>query len=167
LLAVPAWAGPMEGKASAGAQASDEQAISKVEQGWVDAWNRHDPQAMAGFFAETGDLINPMGRDARGRDQIAQLFTDDQSGGFKNSTFSDTCEKPRFLGADLAAVDCKFTVEGIRGPNAPPQGTMSGLKTQVLGRDGGGWSVVLLRAMSPMRPPAERASARFPPPLPR
>jgi uncharacterized protein (TIGR02246 family) len=168
MLALPAWAGPLDARVNGDTQAGDEQAISKVERGWVDAWNRHDPQAMAGYFAKTGDLINPMGRSARGREEIAQLFTDDQTGPFKASTFTDTtCEKPRFLGAGLAAVDCQFTVEGIRGANAPPQGTMSGLKTMVLSRDGERWSLVMVRAMSPMRPSSEKASARLPPPLPR
>src|SRR6516162_11446640 len=51
-------------------QSEDEAAIHSVETGLQEAWNHHDAQAFASFFAEDADCVNVVGRWWKGRPQI-------------------------------------------------------------------------------------------------
>jgi len=42
-------------------QSADEEAIKQIERLWDEAWNRHDPKALATLLAEDGDFVNVTG----------------------------------------------------------------------------------------------------------
>src|SRR5690242_4541695 len=71
---------------------AEDAAIRKRHDEWCDAWNKHDPKAMAAFWTADGDLINPFGRHAKGTAEIEKLFTEEQSGPMKESTYAGTVE---------------------------------------------------------------------------
>ena len=129
------------------ANAADEKAVARIATDWADAWNRHDAAGLAKVFSERGDMINPKGDVAKGHQQVLKLFQDEQAGQLKQSKMALTCEPARFFDANVAGVDCDFTVEGITGPEAPA--LLRGHMTNVVVRDGARWSVVSLRAMVP------------------
>ena len=60
-------------------------------------------------------MINPRGKAARGHDQLVKVFQQEHADRLQNSTYSSTCEAPRFLADDVAVVDCAFKVEGVKG----------------------------------------------------
>ena len=47
--------------------AADQAAIAKLQTDWTAGWNKHQAKDMAAVFAENGDMVNPMGRVAKGR----------------------------------------------------------------------------------------------------
>ena len=128
--------------------AADERAVEKVPLDFKDAWNKHDAKALANGFAEDGDLINPMGTAAKGREQIRKLFDREHGGRLKQSKMALQCEPARFLAVNVAEVDCDYTLEGITAPQAPA--VLRGHITLVVVREGGKWSIASQRAMVPM-----------------
>jgi uncharacterized protein (TIGR02246 family) len=140
--------------------AADEKAVGKIASDWTEAWNRHDAAAMAGVFADRGDLINPMGKVAKGHDEILKLFQTEQAGRLKQSKMALTCEPTRFFSASVAQVDCDYTLAGLDEPNAP--GILHGHVTDVVVKDGQRWSIISSRAMVPRPDPAAKAALTTP-----
>jgi ketosteroid isomerase-like protein len=48
--------------------------VDQLRQGYLDAYNRHDAQAVAQLYTSDGFLVNPDGSQLRGRDQIQQAL---------------------------------------------------------------------------------------------
>lgn len=107
------------------------------------------------MFNEHGDLINPMGDVAKGRQQILALFQGEQSGALKTSTMAQTCEPARFVAANVALVDCEFTVEGTPGAAGKQHGHMADVVTL----EGDRWGIVSMRAMFPRQLAAQPPAA--------
>ena len=92
---------------------ADSQAdVRKVLDGFTAAWNAHNLQQMASFWAEDGDLINPAGKWGMGRAGAEKVFSQEHGGMFKKSTIAFTIDKVRWLTPDLALVDSECTVNG-------------------------------------------------------
>jgi uncharacterized protein (TIGR02246 family) len=132
-------AAPAAGKASA------EQAIQRTEREFVAAWNAHDPKKMAAFWEADGDLINPVGRHAKGRAEIEALLTEEQSTVFKNSTYTIDSEVIRMLTPTLAVSDWESTVTGVTTPEGQPAPPFKHHVTCVLRNTKGEWRVVTAR----------------------
>ena len=78
---------------------------------------------MASVWHDDGDLIDPWGRVAKGRQQVQSLFRDDQSGPMKTSTHQIKISSARLASPDLAILDCEGTLTGMRdqsGKELPP-----------------------------------------------
>lgn len=107
--------------AEAGGTPVDERLVQELQpslRSFEDAWNRHDPAAMAAVFAEDAVLINPSGRVARGRAEIARLFEDEHARGMmKGTRFSHRVTGTRQLAPGLVFVDEDMTLSGARDPN--------------------------------------------------
>jgi uncharacterized protein (TIGR02246 family) len=85
-------------------------AVKERVAAFVAAWNQHDAKAMAACWAEDGDLINPFGRVAEGREEVEKLFTDEHGAVMKQSTNEMKVESARTVGdVALADVDCRIT----------------------------------------------------------
>lgn len=142
------------------ASASDQKTLGKIATDWTEAWNRHDAEGLAGLYAVRGDLINPMGEVAKGRDQVQKLFQREHTGSLKQSTMALTCEPARSFSAEVAEVDCDFTLSGLADPHAPAQ--LHGHLTNVVVKEGQRWSIVSSRAMipTPKGAPANPAAQR-------
>jgi len=93
----------------------DEAAIRKVSNEFFAAWGQHDVKAMAATFAEDGEIINPYGREAKGRAAIETLFTDEHAGPFKGTTYSATVSL-RMLAPTVAFGDWTSSVVGMHDP---------------------------------------------------
>ncbi len=105
---------------------SAQQEIATIERRLGDflaAWNRHEPAQMASVWHDDGDLIDPWGRIAKGRQQVQALFRDEQAGPMKTSTHQIAISSVRLVSSDLALVDGEGTVTGVRdssGKELPP-----------------------------------------------
>jgi uncharacterized protein (TIGR02246 family) len=108
--------------ATLAAATEDETAIRELTDSFVNAWNNHDPAAMAATWAQDGDLINPQGRVAKGRDAIQQLLTDEHSGQMKTTTFTLKSLELRMLTPSVALGDWTTELTGAMDPqgNARP-----------------------------------------------
>jgi len=134
-------------------QAEDEAAIKKFGADFAAAWNRHDPKAMAGFWAEDGDLINPFGRVAKGRAEIEKLFQDEHAGVMAGTTYSTTSSSVRFLTPDVAVADWEIVVTGMRGPDGSAAPPFKPHLVLVVVRKGGQWLNAAARPFAFLPPP--------------
>jgi uncharacterized protein (TIGR02246 family) len=128
--------------------AKEERAIQKQVDAFVAAWNKHDARSMANVYAEDADLINPMGRIAKSRTEIEQLFRDEQAGHFKQSQFSATPQSTRFFARDLAIITQAFEVSGAIDDSGN-RTTLRGQFTNVMKKHGDTWQVLVCRAAIP------------------
>lgn len=127
---------------------ADESAILKVHEGFAASWNKNDYKAMAAIFAADADLINPLGRVAKGKAEIEKLYMDEQTTAFKGSHFTSDCTSGvHILKPDVAVVTCSFEVTGGKLP------AMKGLYTATMVKTDQKWLVVAGRPMIPFAPP--------------
>jgi uncharacterized protein (TIGR02246 family) len=136
---------------AAGAFAADTatQAVEKRTAEFVAAWNRHDPTAMAAVWAPDGDLMNPFGRWAKGREEVAKLLTEEHSTVMKATTFTTTAITVRTLAADVALADWDFAVAGITAPDGSTVATQKFHGAVVWVRKAGTWFALAARPMIP------------------
>lgn len=137
---------------TASAMPSIEMAVQRLASSFADAWNSHDPKALASFFAEDGDLINPAGRAAFGRKEIEALFADDHSKASSASVMSQTVTRVRMLTPEFVVTTNQCHLTGMRLPNDQTT-TVDAIATMVLKNEGGGWRIVSARPMVPVSPP--------------
>jgi uncharacterized protein (TIGR02246 family) len=128
----------------------NEATIRKLYAEYTAAWNRHDPKAMATFWMLDGDYMEPDGRHAKGQAEVEKLFTQEQQTVFKESTLALTIETVWFITADVAMVDGKYDLSGVRDLEGKQLPTRSGHLTAVLMREDGSWKVAAGRAMIPV-----------------
>lgn len=116
------------------------------------AWDRHDAKALAAFWAEDGDLINPFGRVAKGRAEVEKLFHDEQTTVMKSSTFNILSDSSREIAPGVAVADWDVEIAGVQGPG----GAMPPFKnhvTVVWVKKGGQWWAAAARPESFPPPP--------------
>ena len=141
---------------SAGAQAAgkDDAAILKANEDFAAAWNKHDYKAMTAFFADDGEVTNPIGRTAKGKADVEKLYQEEQTTVFKDSHFTSDCKEGiRMLKPDVAVVTCTFEATGGKMPDGKALPPMKGRYTAVMAKVKGKWVVEVGQAMVPMMPP--------------
>src|SRR4051812_2827334 len=90
---------------AAPAFAADTKGIEEMIKGFADGWNKHDAKAMTMTWTKDGDLINPMGRYAKGHADIEKLFTEEHGTMMKASTLAFDNLQARALKGDQAFID--------------------------------------------------------------
>ena len=155
LAQAPGGAGggkPKEITALGGPQSDleNEATIRKLYAEYTAAWNRHDAAAMASFWTLDGDYMEPDGRHAKGKAEVEKLFAQEQQTVFKDSTLALTIETVWFITENVAMVDGKYDLSGVRDLDGKQLPTRSGHLTAVLMREDGAWKVAAGRAMIPV-----------------
>jgi uncharacterized protein (TIGR02246 family) len=138
---------------------AEDAAILKVHQDFAASWNKHDYKAMAAIFADDADLINPIGRVAKGKAEIEKLYMDEQTTGFRGSRFTSDCKAGvRVVKPDVAVVTCAFEVTDAKLPDGNRMPPLKGLYTATMIKVNTKWRVVAGRPMIPFAPPPPPAS---------
>lgn len=135
-------------------QKADDDAIHHRSDEWNAAWNQHDPKLLASFFTEDGDLINPFGKHASGRQAIEQLFTQEQSGPMAGTTYHGTIENIRYFGKNNAIVDVVGEIDGFKKPDGSPAKSFMHHVTWICEKKHGKWMALAARAFVFSPPPA-------------
>jgi uncharacterized protein (TIGR02246 family) len=129
--------------------------IRAIEDAFAAAWNAHDARTMAGFFAKDGDLINPSGRAAKGRDEIEQLIREEHATVFKQSIYKPGLLSVRFIEPEIAFVESDTEISGV----TKPDGTTAAMKVHIIRlmqkKDGKWWTVAARPVIYPP-PPAPK-----------
>lgn len=128
----------------------NEKTIRELYADYTAAWNRHDPKAMASFWAIDGDYMEPDGRHAKGRADVEKLFTLEQQTVFKDSKLALLIETVFFVSHDVALVDGKYDLVGVRDVEGKEIAARQGHLTALLMREDGTWKVAAGRAMIPV-----------------
>lgn len=131
----------------------DEAAIRQVVGGFADAWNRHDVAAYTRLFAADADFTSVLGISAHGWDAIegyhAPLFATQ----FRESHFTATDVRVRFLTPDIAAVDVRWTMHNDTDADGTPRHPREGLANLVVCKSEGRWPITVFHNMNlPKRP---------------
>lgn len=138
-------------------QQADEQAIRKVMDRFMDAWNRHDATAWTAQFSEDADFTNVHGIGASGRTAIEQFHARVFATIFKNSNQKYTDIKIRFIRSDVAAVDVRWEMTGATDPAGNPVPFRQGLLNFVMVKNEGKWQIVVMHNMDlPASPPVQK-----------
>lgn len=104
-----------------GAGGDDTAAIKKSTQDFQTTWNTHDPKAIAALWAKDGDLIDPWGKTAVGRDAVEKFFTGEHTGKgpLAHCTFDVKKDAIRMLSPDLSLEDWEVVLTGLQPEGAP------------------------------------------------
>jgi uncharacterized protein (TIGR02246 family) len=130
---------------------NDEKAIRGLVDAFVDGWNAHDGAACAEPFAADADFTAITGLKARGRDLIARGHNEILSTIYRGTRNSANVQGIRFLRPDVAVVDVIFTLQKENGEPFELRGSSCGM---VVTKEGGKWSIAVLRNMIPFERPA-------------
>ncbi len=127
------------------AKESSDAAIRATDVAFASAWNSHDAKAMAATWAKDGDLINPMGRAAKGRVAIEQLIQDEHATAFKHSTYTPGTMSIRFVEPDIAVAESDTEISGIMNPDGTNAPNMKVHVLRVIEKKDGKWWTVTAR----------------------
>jgi uncharacterized protein (TIGR02246 family) len=128
------------------AQPAMEAAAAKVlQQGYVAAWDKADPSAIAGFFAADGDFINPTGFHAQGRAAIAAFYAQAFAAGYAGSQGGFALKRTRTVAPGVMVVDGDWSIRGAHAPDGGARPDEQGAATAILVQTGEGWRVAALR----------------------
>jgi len=142
-------------------QKDEDAAIHKRYDEWVAAWNKHDPHLLAALFTENGDLINPFGKHAEGREAIEKFFEAEQTGTgpMVGTTYNGSIASIRYISKNVAIVDVDGEVDGMKGPDGAAMPPFKHHVTWVAEKKDGKWMAQAARAFAPAPPPAPAAAA--------
>jgi uncharacterized protein (TIGR02246 family) len=115
---------------------------------FCEAWNAHDPDALAAVWAEDGELNHPWGFHAVGRDAIRELLTREHRGAMAATTIRVDALSESANAANAFA-DVAGVLENVSAPNGRPY-SMPYEFSAMFVRGGDGW---LIRTMTPMANP--------------
>jgi uncharacterized protein (TIGR02246 family) len=116
-----------------------------------EAWNHHDPAAMAAAWTDDGDYTEPDGRTVFGRAEVQRLLTYEHKSVFKQSELHLVIERVRFVRDDVAIVDGSYELFKATNSGGNPIGTRTGYFVTVLVKDGGTWKVSAGRLFLPVQ----------------
>jgi uncharacterized protein (TIGR02246 family) len=136
-------------------QSPEDAAIHHRLEEWSAAWNQHDPKLMASFFFPDGDLINPFGKHANGRQALEELFNQEQSGTMAGTTYHSTIESIRYVGISktIAIVDVVGEIDGLKSANGAPAHSFMHHVTWISEKKNGKWMAHAARAFAFVDPP--------------
>jgi uncharacterized protein (TIGR02246 family) len=119
--------------------------VDALSDAFVDAWNRHDPSAMAGTLAPDADLVNFRGRRVSGREEIGKFLARAFGANLSKSVVTLSEHTVRFVADAAASVDLVGTIAGLSDPKGAPRPQRSFRCDSVAVRNpqGGWWFVVL------------------------
>ena len=129
---------------------ANDDAIRKLYAQFVSAWNAHDTHKMAAMYAIDGDVMEPDGATAKGREEVEKHFGDEHAAAFKNTELKLTVDSVWSVTGDVALVDGTYLVVGAVDPNGQPLPPRKGLLTSVLIKEDGTWHVAASRSMIPI-----------------
>ncbi|WP_372785344.1 SgcJ/EcaC family oxidoreductase [Phenylobacterium sp.] len=120
-------------------------AVEALQHGYVEAWDRADPAAIAAFFARDGDFTNPTGFHAQGRADIAAFYGQAFAAGYAGSRGGLKLLRTRMVAPGVMVVDGEWSIRGAHTPKGAERPGEQGLATAVLVRTGHTWRIAALR----------------------
>lgn len=132
---------------------ANEAVVRTLYDDFVAAWNRHDVDALASMWAIDGDLLEPDGAVAKGRDAVRAHFARQHATVFAKTRLVLRVADVWFLAEDVALVDGGYEIQGIRTPDGRELPARRGQLTSVLLKEQGKWWIAASRLMIPTELP--------------
>lgn len=105
-----------------------------IAQGFLEAWNDQDPDALAALFTDDADFVNVVGLWWEDRPSIRRAHARGFRVMFGGSRMTLERTKVRRLGSDAALVHALWTMTGQVDPAGSPVGDRSGVLSFVVER---------------------------------
>jgi len=138
---------------------AEEPSVPPELQQWADkfvaGWNRNDARALASLWADDGDLINPFGRRATGREAIERLLQSEHTALMKGTRYEITKIAARAVKTDVAMLDWDCEVSGMKTAEGKDRPPFKHHVAWVLVHRGGQWLALAARTSAPSPAPAE------------
>ena len=113
-----------------------------VANAWIDAWNRHDMNALADVVADDVDFITVGGNWLQGRGAFKAHHAARHATNFRDSRFAIRVLRVQRLRPDFVLMHIETTISGDRNqdgtPRPPSRGT---IMTWMLAESGGRWRI--------------------------
>jgi uncharacterized protein (TIGR02246 family) len=146
-LAISVCASEVAMGADAKVTTDNETGVRSVLTAFVDAWNKHDPEAFSMVFAEAADFTNVRGMGAHGRAEVAKFHAPVFATIFKDSHQTIADAKIRFIKADVAAVDAWWEMTGAKTRDGQEIPLRKGLLNFVMTKENGHWLITVMHNM--------------------
>jgi uncharacterized protein (TIGR02246 family) len=127
--------------------ASSENQVCGLYQGFLDAWNEHNAETMAALLTENGSVVGFDGSMMNGRDEVASvigaIFRDHVT-----AAYIGIVREVRMLGENSALLRA---VVGMVPQNAGPPGVsdinpaVNGIQSMVAVKESDGWRIALMQ----------------------
>ena len=96
---------------------ADSAAIKQSVAAFTDAWNRHDPHAVAMRYVEDGDFSSTQGNASHGWKELEEHYVSIFGTFLKAAHRVDTVKSIRFLTPTMASVDIDWQMTGAKAPD--------------------------------------------------
>lgn len=97
-----------------------EQQIRVTFAEFANAWNAHDPAAMAALWNDDGTVVDLWGRFVAGRNAIAEFLTSEHEGSMRESAYRVMDVRVQSLSGTTAIVECDAIIDDVLAPNGKP-----------------------------------------------
>lgn len=124
--------------------------IRKLYAQFTQAWNKHEPKAMAKMYMIDGDHMEPDGHHAKGHQEVEKLFTEEHKTVFKDSKLTLAIETVWFITETNAMVDGSYELTGVKDLEGKDVPARKGHLTSILLKEGDAWEIAASRAMIPV-----------------
>jgi uncharacterized protein (TIGR02246 family) len=138
LVLFPSLRGVAKQQESASGQSD---AIPQTVAAFIEAFNRHDPTAVAMLFDEDADFSNVRGETVHGRKAIEQLYEGIFAGRLKDAHRTATVKSIRLLTPAIALVDADWELTGTKTDAGADLPLRKGILILVMSKRNGKWSI--------------------------
>jgi len=128
---------------------ADDRGLLGVGMAFADAWNRHDPKALAALWTQTGDFVNPFGRMGKGPAEIEAIFAEEHATVFRDTTYAFEIRRIQMFHPEVVVATWDGLITGLKDPEGIPQPAFVHIVTVVAVRKGARWKLMTVRPMVP------------------
>lgn len=126
------------------AEDGDTAGVKAVIEAYMDAFNKHDPHAVAALFTEDGDFTNGRQVTAHTRKTIDEHLVPVYGGALKNSHRTYSLRSIRFVTPDVAVAATDYELAGTTGPKGDELPPRKGMLQWVIAKKNGKWLIDVL-----------------------
>ena len=131
---------------------SIDQAVRRVVEELVGAWNRGDGASFSRLFAENADYVTASGVRLAGRGQIRDALFTRAPVSTESGQVSLVTDSVKVLGPDAAVILCAWQMAPGDTPQTHEASVRTGFVTIVMQEGADGWHIVALQNTDTVRP---------------
>ena len=122
---------------------ADSAAIKQSVAAFTDAWNHHDPHAVAMRYVEDGDFSSTQGIPSHGAKELEEHYVSIFGTFLKNAHRTDVVRSIRFITPSIASVDIDWQMTGAKTPDGADAPLRKGLLNWVMTKQNGEWMITV------------------------
>ena len=120
---------------------TDEAGVHRIVRDLMGAWNLHDARTFAALFAPDADFTNVVGMFFHGREEIERFHAPLFASRFVQSHQSAEDVRIRWLAPELASVDVRWAMTGVRDERGQERPVRHGVLHIVASKRSGKWEI--------------------------